>query len=202
VPPVAAPVVGRVRGLFAAWGQPGPLRLSLTFAMLVLIGFGMSNVYPEWYARQHGMDAGRASNILAIFNLAMVPAGFLTGAMLARGWRDSRLLSGLLVLTAVVALPLFKPGVGEIARLTALLAWMLVQGALIAVVIAALPRVVADPRHGAAAAGLLSQLAALVTLVTPPIWQPILHGGWWQGFIAVTAAAALLAWLLFPRRSA
>ncbi len=50
---------------------------------------------------------------------------------------------------------------------------------------AALPRVVANPMQGAAAAGLLSQLAALVTFVTPLMWQPILQSrrgrasSWW-----------------------
>jgi hypothetical protein len=68
-------------------------------------------------------------------------------------------------------------------------------------VVAALPRVVVDPMQGAAAAGLLSQLAALVTFVTPLIWQPILQAGYWPGFVAVVAAVSVGAWLVFPRHS-
>ncbi len=196
----ALPVARRAAGLFAAWGQRGPLRLALCFAALVLIGFGMNNVFPEWYARQHEVPVGRASNVLALINLAMIPAGFLAGALLARGLRETRLLAALLVATVLVAVPLFLPGLGAALRHLAMLAWMLVQGALIAVVTAGLPRVVADPRQGAAAAGLLSQLAALTAFVTPLVWQPILQSGRWPGFIVVTAAATVAAWLLFPRR--
>jgi MFS family permease len=198
--PAAVVAARRATGLLAAWGQSGPLRLALSFAILVLIGFGMSNVYPEWYSRLHDVRTGRASNILALINLAMIPAGFLAGALVARGWRDSRLLTGLLVATVVIAVPLFKPGLAEPLRQATMFVWMLVQGATIAVVTAALPRVVADPRQGAGAAGLLSQLAALTTFITPLIWQPILQSGQWVGFIAVTAVSAVLIWVLFPRR--
>jgi MFS family permease len=192
----------RPAGLFAAWTQAGPLRLALTFAALVLIGLGMSSVYPQWYAAHHDVPVGRASTVLAFTNMVMVPAGFIAGALLARGWRDGRLFTGLCVATVVLALPLFAPGMSDATRLSTMVAWMLVQGAMIAVVIAALPRVVADPRQGAAAAGLLSQLAALVTFVTPLVWQPLLQRDLWPGFVAVCAAAAVAAMLLFPRRVA
>jgi predicted MFS family arabinose efflux permease len=199
--PAAVVAARRATGLLAAWGERGPLRLALSFAILVLIGFGMSNVYPEWYSRQHGVGAGPASNILALINLAMIPAGFMAGTLVARGWRDSHLLTGLLLATMVISVPLFQPGLAEPVRQATMFVWMLVQGATIAVVTAALPRVVADPRQGAAAAGLLSQLAALTTFITPLIWQPILQSGQWVGFVAVTVAAAALIWVLFPRPS-
>lgn len=187
-------------GLFSAWTQPGPLRLALTFAALVLIGLGMSSVYPQWYAGQHGVPVGRASTVLAFTNMVMIAGGFIAGVLLARGWRDGRLFTGLCLATIVLALPLFTPGLGNAARLSTMVVWMLVQGAMIAVVTAALPRVVADPRQGAAAAGLLSQLAAMVTFVTPLVWQPLLQREVWPGFVAVCAAAAIAALLLFPRR--
>ena len=196
-----APAVSllRTRGLFTAWAQRGPLRLAMTFAVLVLMGFGMSNVYPEWYARQHGVTIGAASTTLGIVNLAMIPAGFLAGALVSRGWRDGRLVTALLVATALLAWPLFRPGLDDAMRLLTMLAWVLVQGALIASVTSALPRVVENPAQGAAAAGLLSQLAAGVTFVTPLVWQPFLHRGQWQGFVGITIAAAIAAALLFPR---
>jgi MFS family permease len=199
--PVLAAAARRTTGLFSAWTQGGPLRLSLSFATLVLIGFGMSSVYPYWYSRLHDVPPGPASTILALINLAMIPAGFLAGALLARGWRDSRMLAALLLATIVLAVPLFRPGLAEPVRQATMLVWMLVQGALIAVVTAALPRVVQDPRQGAAAAGLLSQLAALVTFFTPLIWQPILQREWWPGFVAITAGAAAAVWMLFPRQA-
>ncbi len=108
--------------------------------------------------------------------------------MLARGLRDQRLLVWLLVAAVAISLPMFAPGLQEGARIGAMAAWMLVQGAAIAVIMAALPRVVANPMQGAGAAGLLSQIAALVTFVTPLVWQPILQARFWPGFIAVVAA--------------
>ncbi len=204
----------QLKGLFNAWTQPGPLRLSLSFAMLIVVGFGMSTVYPEWYARQQlaeawavqpGEAVGRASNILAVVNLVMIPGGFIAGALLARGWRDSRLLTVLVIATILTSLPLYMPGLADVPRSLTLVVWMLLQGAMIAVVTSALPRVVADPRQGAAAAGLLSQLAALVTFVTPLIWQPLLQSAIadpaaWPGFVIVVAVAAMASWAIFPRR--
>jgi predicted MFS family arabinose efflux permease len=192
--------VARPAGLFAVWTQAGPLRLSLTFATLIVMGFGMTTIYPEWFARQHALQVGDASNILSLATLVMIPGGFAAGALLARGWRDATLLAGIVLAASVASLPLFMPGLAEATRIAAMVAWMLAQGAAIAVVVGALPRVVADPMQGAAAAGLLSQLAALVTFVTPLIWQPILQAGYWPGFIAVVAVVSVGAWLLFPRR--
>jgi predicted MFS family arabinose efflux permease len=203
LPRAAAATVGRTSPakLFSAWGQSGPLRLSLAFAALIVMGFGLTTVYPQWFARQHSVPVGYASNILSMATLVMIPGGFAAGALLARGWRDLRLLAGLMATAIVISVPLFVPGLGEGLRISAMIVWMLAQGAGIAVVTATLPRVVANPMQGAAAAGLLSQLAALITFVTPLIWQPILQAQNWPGFIAVVAAAAVAAWLLFPRRT-
>ena len=203
--PAAPPGRLQFKGLFSAWTQTGPLRLSMSFAMLIVVGFGISTVYPDWYARQQDVPVGQASNILAGANLIMIPGGFVAGALLARGWRDSRLLTLLVLATMATSLPLFVPGLSDVMRQGTMVLWMLLQGAMIAVVTSALPRVVADPRQGAAAAGLLSQLAALVTFVTPLIWQPLLQTALvqpaaWTGFIVVVVLGAAAAWTVFPRR--
>jgi hypothetical protein len=188
-------------GLFDTWTQAGPLRLSLSFAMLIVIGFGTTTIFPQWFVLQHGESVGHASKLFSLVTLLMVPGSLIAGAMLSRGWRDMRVLTGLMLATVAISLPLFVPGLAQPGRIAAMAAWMLCQGAAIAVVMAALPRVVADPMQGAAAAGLLSQLAALVTFVTPLVWQPILQARVWSGFIAVVAVAAAAALLLFPRRA-
>ena len=188
----------RPAGLLSAWTQPGPLRLSLTFGMLVMMGFGLNTVFPAWYAQQHQVTMGAASRLLALANLLMIPGGLLAGALMARGARDRLLLWWLMALTVAVSVPLLMAAEAPQPRLVALLAWQLMAGAAIAVVTSGLPRVVADPRQGAAAAGLLSQIAALITFVTPLIWSPILASGWWPGFVAVVFVAAVCAALLFP----
>lgn len=199
-PPRGAGAAAPARaGLLSAWAQAGPLRLSLTFAMLAVMGFGANTVFPAWFARQHHAPLSHASNILALCNLTMIVGGLLAGARLARGGREAHLLWGLLLLSVLVSLPLFAPGNPQLLRIAALIAWLIATGALTAVVVAALPRVVADARHGAAAAGLLSQLTAIVTFIAPLIWLPILNSARWPLFILVVVVASGAAALLFPR---
>jgi MFS family permease len=188
-------------GLLSAMTQVGPLRLSLSFSALVMMGFGMSTVFPDWFALQHQTTAGTASGVLAMTNLAMIPGGLLAGWLLARGRQDTGILRVLMLVAVAASVPLFMPGHSQSLRIVTMVAWLMTQGAAIAVVAAALPRVVVNPGQGAAAAGLLSQVAALTSFVTPLVWRPILEGGNWLWFLAVVAASAAAALALFPRRS-
>jgi MFS family permease len=193
----------RVRpSVFDAYGQIGPLRLSLTFACLVFLGFGTSTVLPAWLSAQHAMSIGTASKIIAAANLTMIAGGISAGVLLARGYRDQALFVAITALIIAVSIPLYMPGIAQASRLVSLVAWMVLSGAAIAIVTSALPRVVRDASQGAAAAGLLSQLAALTTFVTPQIWLPILASGRWPLFIVVVAIGAVAALLLFPRARA
>ena len=203
LPRPARPMTGGARpALLAAWTQRGPLRLSFTFGMLVMMGFGLNTVFPAWYAAQHGSSMREASSLLALANLVMIPGGLLAGALLARGRREYPLLVVLMVAAAVLSLPLLMPGESRALRLLALAAWQFEAGAAIAVVVAGLPRVVADARQGAAAAGLLSQVSALLTFVTPLVWAPILASGQWVWFVLVVTVSAAMALVLFPRGAA
>jgi MFS family permease len=188
--------------MFDAYRQIGPLRLSLTFACLVFMGFGTSTVLPSWLSAQHAMAVGTASRIIAVANLTMIVGGLTAGMLLARGIRDLALFIAITALVIAVSVPLYLPGLAQTPRLMALVAWMMLNGAAIAIVTSALPRVVRDATQGAAAAGLLSQLAALTTFATPQIWLPILASGRWPLFIAVVAIAALAGLMLFPRARA
>ncbi len=187
--------------MFDAYRQIGPLRLSLTFACLVFMGFGTSTVLPAWLSAQHAMTIGTASKIIAAANLTMIAGGIAAGMLLARGYRDQALFLGITVLVIAVSVPLYLPGLAQTPRLMALVAWMMLSGAAIAIVTSALPRVVRDATQGAAAAGLLSQLAALTTFATPQIWLPILNSGNWPLFIVVVAIGAIAGLLLFPARA-
>lgn len=188
-------------GLLAVMTQAAPLRLALTFSALLLMGFGMATVYPDWFALQHQVPPGSASRILAVTNLMMVPGGILTGWLLARGRRDSAVLRALMLLAVTASIPLFMPGHSQLLRIGTMVVWLMAQGGAIAVVTTALPRVVASPLQGAAAAGLLSQLAAMTTFVTPLIWRPILASGVWPLFVVVVLLCAGAAVLLFPSRA-
>jgi MFS family permease len=188
-------------GLLSAMTRAGPVRLSLSFSALVMMGFGMSTVFPDWYSLQHHTTVGAASGILAMANLAMIPGGLLTGWLLARGRPDTAILRVLMLVAVASSLPLFMPGHSQSLRIGTMAVWLMTQGAAIAVVASALPRVVVNPVQGAAAAGLLSQVAAITSFVTPLVWRPILAGGNWLWFLAVVAVSAAAALALFPRRS-
>jgi MFS family permease len=200
--PRSPPAIHTARrpALLSVVTQPGPLRVALAFAALLMMGFGMSTIYPHWFALLHHVPVGDAASTLAMTNLAMIPGGLLAGWLLAHGRRDSAVLAVLMLVAAAMSLPLFMPGLAQPLRILTMVVWLMTQGAAIAVVTSALPRVVADPLQGAAAAGLLSQIAALTTFVTPLLWQPILQSGTWILFLAVVAVSAVSALLLLPRR--
>lgn len=199
--PAARPAgaVAQRPGLLSAMTEPGPLRVALVFGTLVLVGFGVNTVFPAWYARQQGISLGEASGVLAGLNLTMIVGGVATASLLARGVRHAVLFRVLVALGLVAAFVMFQPAMPRTPRLTGLVAWLVISGASIAVVTAMLPRVVANPLQGAAAAGLLSQVAALTTFLTPYAWLPILGSGRWPLFIALIAAGGIAGILLFPR---
>lgn len=196
--PVPAGAAARP-GLLSAFTQQGPLRVALVFAMLVITGLGTNTVFPRWYAGQHDVSLGVASGIMGVANLTMIFGGLLTAWILARGMTHLRWFVMIVIAGFLCAIAVFSPGIASLPRLAGLVGWLLASGACVAVVTAMLPKVVADPRQGAAAAGLLSQLAAATTFVTPLIWVPLAAAGAWQGFLAVIAAAGIAGILLFPR---
>ncbi|MDR2215050.1 MAG: MFS transporter [Nevskiaceae bacterium] len=198
-PPRPPHVAGQKFGLLSAMTQPGPLRVALVFGTLVMAGFGVSSVFPAWYARQQQVSLGEASAVVGTLNLTMIAGGIITAWLLAHGFKQAKLFRVLIALGLLAALAMFHPALSRGPRLMALVAWMMTSGACIATVTAMLPRVVASPLQGAAAAGLLSQVGALTTFLTPYVWLPILGAGHWPLFIAVIAVAGIAGILLFPR---
>jgi MFS family permease len=187
------------RTLLATYAEPGPLRVALTFAALVIMGFGVNTVFPSWYAQTRAASLSSASGLLAGANLTMIIGSFAVGALLARGVPPLRLFIALAVLSTVASALLFSPGHGQPALLASLLLWLVLSGAALAVVTAALPRVVTSPLQAAAAAGLQSQMAALATFITPPLWLPMLARGQSGAFVLIVAMAWVAALLLLPR---
>lgn len=190
----------RPASLLDTYRQVGPLRIALTFGALVVMGFGTSTVFPSWYAGQHGVSIGAASSILAGANLLMIVGGILTAVLLGRGLAPLRIFWGLAVVGLLACVGLFTPGTAAVLCLASLGVWLLTSGAATAVVTSSLPRVLSDPSQGAAAAGLLSQVAALTTFVTPQLWLPLLAAGLWQGFVGIAILSWGAALLLLPVR--
>ena len=201
----ASPSGGPARqapSLLSAYTQPGPLRIALSFAVLVVMGLGLNTVFPTWYSSQHGGTVAAASSLYATLNFTMILGGLATATLLGRGIGAQKIFRSLAVLAGVSALGIFLPGHGTALMFTALVIWLFVSGAATAVVTSSLPRVIANPTQGAAAAGLLSQVAALTTFVTPQLWILMLGSGAgaWAWFLAIIAACWLLALWLLPVR--
>ncbi|MEN9704806.1 MAG: hypothetical protein RLZZ393_685 [Pseudomonadota bacterium] len=200
-----APTTGPIRqspGLLSAYTQTGPLRIALTFAVLVVMGLGTNTVFPSWYAQHHGGSVAAASSMYAGLNFLMIVGGVATAVVLGRGFGPVRLFRWLAALAVLSALGLYLPGAGHGVTLATLVVWLLASGAATAVVTSSLPRVIANPAQGAAAAGLLSQIAALTTFVTPQLWIYVMGSGSgaWAGFLAIIGACWAAALMLLPLR--
>lgn len=186
------------RSLLAAYGQAGPLRVALSFAALVVMGFGVNTIFPAWYSATRGVSLAAASGLLAGANLAMIVGSLAVSVLVGRGAAPRRLFVMVAVTSIVGAVLMFVVGDHAAALNAGVVLWLVTSGAATAIVAAALPHVVASPSQAAGAAGLLSQMAAVATFVTPPLWLAMLADGHTTGFVVVIAAAWLAALLLLP----
>jgi len=174
-----------------------PLRLALTFGVLIFLGLGVSVVYPGYLSQLHDMSLARASSILAGANLTMILGSMLSGVLLTRGMTTSALFLALTVVGSISGIGSFAPWPWLGANLATLLLWQVCTGAAMAICASLLPRVV-TPAHRAAAAGLLSQTGAILTFITPPVWVPAVAGQWIVPALIIVAGWILAA-VLLPR---
>jgi MFS family permease len=188
----------RLLELLSAYGEVKPLRLSVSNAFLVSIGLGTSVVVPAYFARIHQVSIGTSSTILALANAAMILGGILAGLLLSRNVSALRLyllaaLGG--ILSGVL---LYAPQVSFPVAVTMLLVWLLTTGAAVAIIMSLLPYVVRDPQRGAAASGLLAQVMAFGTLITPAIFYSMLAKGNWMYFAAVVFGGWIVSVIALP----
>ncbi len=191
-------VAVRFAELFSTYLQLGPLRLALAFGAVISLGLGVSTVMPSYLARAHGLSIGAASELLAAANFSMIGGAFLTSAWLGAGRRPKILYLGLAVVGSLAGAVLLEPATPFALEIGALCIWLLVTGAGTAFALAVLPAVVSDPRKGAAAAGLFSQISSVVTLLTPPFWLAVFGGEGWAAFVGLIVAGWTLSLLLLP----
>jgi predicted MFS family arabinose efflux permease len=177
-----------------------PVRLALTFGVLILLGLGVSVVFPTYLSRLDRMSVSSASQILAAVNVTMILGGTISGVLLTRGARVASLFSTLAVLGSIAGIGVFAPWAHIAATVAALTMWSLCTGAALAVVASLLPRVV-SAEHRASAAGLLSQIGAITTFITPAIWLPTLGLNEWWALVAIIFVGWAVTAVLLPSRS-
>jgi len=184
--------------LLSTYREIKPLRLSVANAFLVSIGLGTSVVIPAYFARTHHVSIGTSSAILAFANAAMILGGIVAGLLLTRNIPALRLylmtaLGG--ILSGVL---LYAPRVSFPVAVAMLLVWLLTTGGAVAIIMSLLPHVVRDPQRGAAASGLLAQVMAFGTLVTPAIFFSMLSKGNWIYFAAVVVGGWIISAIALP----
>lgn len=180
-----------VTDILSGYTQIGPLRVSLAFGLMAFIGLGTSTVFPSLFANAHDVSLARASNILAAANFANVAGGLGVGILLSRGMPVRVLLLALAIIGSASGIGLYAPGTSTTFGIVMLCVWLVASGAGASVVLAALPTVVASPQKGAAAAGLLSQVGAATSIITPIIFLMIeAHGRW-----GLLAGLVVLGWM-------
>lgn len=196
--PSSPTVRSRWLELLSAYGEIKALRLSLANAFLVSIGLGTSVVVPAYFARVHQVSVATSSGILAFANAAMILGGILAGLLLSRRVPAVRLYLLMALGGILSGVLLYAPQVSFPVAVVMLLVWLLTTGAAVAIIMSLLPHVVRDPQRGAAASGLLSQVMAIGTFLTPAIFYSILGKGNWIYFAAVIAGGWIASLAALP----
>jgi len=175
------------------------VRLAVAFAAITIAGLGANVALPQYLADAHKISVSAAATIVALLNALSVLGGALVGVMLARHlatWLVAALLCAGAVLSATV---LFRPQSSMPLTVCALLIWQLmVSGGLIALVMALLPRRLANPAVTGMANGLLVQVSCAAAAVAPPIFLAILAGHVWWNFVVLAWACVAVAFVALP----
>ena len=199
--PLARHVLGlkaRLKVLASGYTEPKLVRLVLALGCVVSVGFGTSVVFPAFFSREHQLPIGSVSEMLAVANLAMIVGSLGAGALITRGLRVRTLFTALAVAGIFSGASLWFPLTPMALALVLLCVWLITTGAATATVMAVLPTVIRSPQKGAAATGLISQMSALVALITPPVWLPAVANNRWALLIAMVVAGWLASLVLLP----
>ncbi|HWW63678.1 MAG TPA: MFS transporter [Sphingomonadaceae bacterium] len=200
------PTIGaQLLALRSAYSKPALLLLALAFFLMIGLGLGANVTFPTYFSRIHHITIARASNMVALATLAMVPGSLLAGFILGKGVSRQWLFTGLALIGLVVGSLAFFPDLGLPVRYVVLALWFIASGAATAVLLATLP-IVAEPERRGAAAALINQAGSLATFLNPPIWLAFSTGRDWTPYGALMAAgwgvAVLAMWLLAARTAA
>ena len=181
----------RLADLLSLYREPRPLRLAVATALLMSIGLGTTTVVPIYFAQVHKISVATSSSLYAFANLAMILGGIGAGFLLARKVRAGLLYTALTIGGMIAGFLVYAPWVNLPVATAALLLWLLTTGGGAAIMYALLPHVVRDPSRAAATSGLVAQVMAVTTFVTPAIYLTLLAKGNWMPL----AGLVLVGWL-------
>jgi hypothetical protein len=136
--------------------------------------------------------------MLAFANLAMILGGLGAGFLLARKVRASLLYSALTIGGMIAGFLVYAPWVNLPVATAALLLWLLTTGGGTAIMYALLPHVVRDPSRAAATSGLVVQVMAVTSFVTPAIYLTLQAKGNWIPLAGLVSAGWLVSLMILP----
>ena len=188
----------QIKELLAIFREVGPMRLSLSFSWISVVGLGTTTVLPRYLAQTHPISITAASALVAFANIAWVVGGIVGGLLLSRKVGTSLLYLIMTVAGMVSGFLLYSPWVSLLIAIAALLVWVVAQGTGLAVIMSLLPHVVRDPRQGGAASALMMQVMAVFGLFTPALYLSILAQGKWMYFVALGLVGWMLSFVFLP----
>ncbi|MFI2609396.1 MFS transporter [Kitasatospora sp. NPDC018619] len=189
-------------------GWTAPVLFALSFACVCLAGVAIVVLLPTFLTEQRGASAAAAGAVAAVVSLGSVVGSALSGWPLRRGV-GLLAVAPVLVLLPVAALLVFGLRLPPAAVTVLACAGLVVDGVLISVMFASVPRIAGTPGRADVTNGLLAQCGSLGTLVGPPAFSAAVDGAGWigaglaaLGFTAAGIGLLLAAVLPAPRGSA
>ncbi|MEU0991589.1 MFS transporter [Streptomyces sp. NPDC005953] len=176
--------------------------LAAGFALITMVGLAVVTMLPVFLSTDKGLSQGRAGALTSVVAASSILGSVAAGYLLQRGVRSMSLF------TSALSMPLLGAGVflapAWSASFVAAALLMVVNGIVVAAVFSALPTV-SGVAGAARAAGTVTQVGSLGTLLGPPVFgaaQELI--GWWAAvpLVMAVALAGVAALSTAVRRSA
>lgn len=181
-----------------------PVLLASGFCAVVLIASALLGVLPTFLVEERAGGNTAAGTATALVALSSVLGTLAAGWLLGRGAGPRAVMAAGLVMP-LASWPMVRPGGSFGAGVLAAAVLLAANGAVVAGVFAAVPRVAAAPDHLAVVNGLIAQLGSVGTLVGPPLFALAVGAAGWQAvspLVAVFTGCGLAALLLAEQRAA
>ncbi|MEU5401390.1 MFS transporter [Streptomyces sp. NPDC005963] len=157
------------------------------FALITMVGLAVVTMLPVFLSAEQGLSPGRAGALTSIVAASSILGSVAAGYLLQRGTRSVSLFASALVMpllgAGIFLAPLWS------ACFVAAVLLMVVNGIVVATVFAVLPTV-SGVAGAARAAGTVTQVGSLGTLLGPPLFGTTRELiGWWAAVPLVLTVA-------------
>ncbi|WP_329377083.1 MFS transporter [Streptomyces sp. NBC_01716] len=175
--------------------------LASGFALVSMVGLAVVTLLPAFLTSEQNLPRGRAGALTSVVAAASIVGSVVAGLLAQRGVRAQPLFVSALLMPFLGAGVFLGPT--WLACFVAAGLLMIVNGIVVAAVFSALPSVAGISGAGMAA-GMVTQIGSLGTLLGPPLFGAAKDlVGWWATLPLMTVAVVpgLVALLLAVRRS-